>query len=90
MSWTGLAICIRKMRLPKNFYSEYLKEDMVNDKAMILKHVLKENLENCGIHPDGRSHEPVAGCCQQFNKILKYHKRQGNSSLVQILLTSDQ
>jgi hypothetical protein len=47
---------------------------MVIDKAMILKHVLKENLEKCGIHPDGRRHEPVAGCCQQLNDILKCHK----------------
>jgi len=37
----------------KKFYSEYLKGYSVIDKAVILKYVLKEDLENCGIHPDG-------------------------------------
>jgi hypothetical protein len=55
MSWTGLVMCIRKMRLPKKFYFEYLKGDSVIDKAVILKDVLKEKLENCGIHSDGWS-----------------------------------
>jgi hypothetical protein len=55
MSWTGLVMCTRKMRLTKMLYSEYLKGDSVIDKTVISKYVLKENLESCGIHSDGSS-----------------------------------